>query len=84
MLNLNAKEWMQMAMKYVLEGLAVALAAFYIPSKGKMKPREVLMIGATAAGTFLILDMFAPSIAMGARTGAGFGIGARSVGFLRK
>ena len=67
-------------LKYVLEGVAVALAAKYIPSRG-ISMNEVIMISLTAALTFFILDLFAPSIAVGARLGTGFGIGAKQVGF---
>ena len=69
-------------LKYFLEGLAVALAAFYIP-KRDMDMKEVAMIAATAGLTFLVLDMFAPSVGTGARFGSGFGIGANTVGFRR-
>jgi hypothetical protein len=60
--------------KYLLEGSAVAIAAFYIPQK-KVDPIEIGLIALTAAAIFMILDYFAPSVASGARTGAGFGIG---------
>jgi hypothetical protein len=66
--------------KYVLEGVAVAIAAFVLPGK-TLKFQEVAMIGLTAAATFAILDIYAPSVGSGARTGAGFGIGAHLVGF---
>lgn len=66
--------------KYVLEGIAVAIAAFVLPGK-TLKVQEVAMIGLTAAATFAILDIYAPSVGSGARTGAGFGIGAGMVGF---
>lgn len=66
--------------KYFLEGLAVALAAFYIP-KRQMTFGEVLMIAVTAGITFLVLDMFAPTVGTGARLGTGFGIGFKQVGF---
>jgi hypothetical protein len=66
--------------KYLLEGLAVAIAAFVIPGK-TMKYGEVAMIALTATATFAILDIYAPSVGSGARTGAGFGIGANLVGF---
>jgi len=68
--------------KYLFEGLAVALAAFYIPKKG-LDMMDVLMIAATAAVTFLVLDMFSPTIGASARIGAGLGIGAKAVGFER-
>lgn len=65
--------------KYLLEGLAVAVAAFYLTKK-KSDPQEILMIALVAAGTFLILDQFAPGVAIGARQGSGFGIGFGLVG----
>jgi hypothetical protein len=49
--------------------------------RGLLKWQEVAMIGLTAAATFAILDIYAPSVGSGARTGAGFGIGAGLVGF---
>ncbi len=66
--------------KYLLEGLAVAIAAYVIPGK-TMAWREIAMIGLTATATFAILDIYAPSVGSSARTGAGFGIGANLVGF---
>ena len=65
--------------KYFLEGLAVALAAFYIPKK-RMTFGEVVMIAITAGITFLVLDLFAPTVGSGARLGAGLGIGFKQVG----
>lgn len=67
--------------KYAIEGLAVAIAAYYIPSKGKMSLTEVAMIALSALATFAILDIYAPAIGAGAKQGAGFGIGANFVGF---
>ncbi len=64
--------------KYFLEGIAVALAAYYIP-KRKVDVMEILMIAVTAGLTFLVLDLFSPSIGSGARLGAGLGIGLRAV-----
>lgn len=66
--------------KYLLEGLAVAVAAYVIPGK-TMKYGEIAMIALSATATFAILDVYAPSVGSGARTGAGFGIGAGLVGF---
>ena len=42
---------------------------------------EIFTIGLTAAATFAVLDMYAPSFAPAARVGSGFGIGANIVGF---
>ncbi len=60
--------------KYVLEGLAVAVAAFFIPRKN-INTLDILLIGVTAAATFAVLDMFSPFVGTSARQGAGFGIG---------
>ena len=60
----------------------VALAAFVIP-KQSLKMDEVMLIALTAAATFSILDTYVPSMAVSARSGAGFGIGANLVGFPR-
>ena len=67
-------------MKYLLEGLAIAAAAYYLPQKNT-KLTDVLYIGLVGALTFALLDMFAPSVGSGARLGSGFGIGANHVGF---
>jgi len=68
--------------KYALEGLAVAIAAYLLPGK-VMKLSEIGMIALVALATFAILDVYAPSVGSSARSGAGFGIGANLVGFPR-
>jgi inner membrane protein involved in colicin E2 resistance len=72
------------AIKYSLEGVVVAIAAFWLPKfmGGKVLPlSQVGMIAMVALATFAILDVYAPSVGASARTGAGFGIGAHLVGF---
>lgn len=66
--------------KYLLEGIAVATAAFYLSSK-RASAKETVAIGVTAAVVFLVLDLFAPSIGAASRNGAGFGLGLARVGF---
>ena len=75
-------EIVKRAIKYLLEGGAVALAARYIPSE-KIDVREVAMIAFTAACVFAILDMYAPSVSVAARQGAGFAIGSSTVGGIK-
>jgi len=70
---------LQSLLKYVVEGLAVAAAAFYIPRR-KSDLQEIAMIALTAAAVFAVLDHFAPNVSSGARQGAGFGIGYGLVG----
>ena len=75
-------ELVRRAVKYLVEGIMVAIAAYAIPKKG-LNMDEVLLIALTAAATFSILDTYVPSMAVSARSGAGFGIGANLVGFTR-
>ena len=60
--------------KYIVEGLTVALAS-HLVSGGRLDIKELTILGITAAAVFLVLEMFSPSVANGARQGAGFGIG---------
>jgi len=74
-------ELVKRAIKYLVEGLMVAIAAYAIPKGKGLSLDEVALIALTAAATFSILDTYIPSMGMTARTGAGFGIGANMVGF---
>jgi hypothetical protein len=76
-------ELLKRAIKYLVEGLMVAIAAYAIPKGKGLTLDEVALIALTAAATFSILDTYSPSMGMTARTGAGFGIGANMVGFPR-
>lgn len=66
--------------KYLLEGLVVSTAAYMFPGK-KKDMNEIVLLGFVAAATFSLLDLFAPSIGISARNGAGLGLGASMVGF---
>lgn len=79
MLNLDVQEVVRRAIKYLVEGLAVAAAAYYIPRK-RMNLQEIAMIAVTAAASLAVLDLLAPSVGAYARQGAGFGIGSSLVG----
>ena len=70
----------ELYIKYLLEGIAVAVAAYFIPRK-KVEVSEIIFIALSAAATFAVLDIFAPKVGDGARKGAGFGIGANTVGW---
>jgi ABC-type Co2+ transport system permease subunit len=78
----NFSEFVKRAIKYIVEGIMVAIAAFVIP-KQKLNIEEVVIIALSAAATFAVLDVFVPSMAASARGGAGFGIGANLVRFPR-
>ena len=76
----NVAELVKRIVKYLIEGLMVAIAAFAIPKKS-LNMEEIILLALTAAATFAILDTYIPSMGVSARTGAGFGIGANWVGF---
>jgi len=76
----GAAEIVNRVIKYLVEGLFVAIAAIYIP-KRSLNVEEVLSLGLVAASVFAILDVVSPSIGASARGGAGFGLGANLVGF---
>ena len=78
----DLRELLRRVVKYLVEGLMVAIAAYAIP-KRSLNLDEVLLISLTAAATFSVLDTYVPSMGVSARSGAGFGIGANLVGFPR-
>jgi hypothetical protein len=82
MMGIDLGELLKRAIKYLVEGLMVAIAAFAIP-KRSLQLDEIALIALTAAATFSILDTYLPSMAVNARSGAGLGIGANLVGFPR-
>jgi len=79
---INVGELVKRIIKYLVEGLMVAIAAYAIP-KRSLNIEEIVLIALTAAATFSILDTYIPSMGASARGGAGFGIGANLVNFPR-
>jgi len=80
-MDFSMGEFVNRALKYLLEGLAVAVAAIYIPKKA-LAMDEVATLALTAAAVFALLDVLAPSVGVTARQGAGFGIGTNLIGGL--
>jgi hypothetical protein len=78
--NIDPQDVLRRALKYIIEGFAVALAAYYIPKKA-MSLNEVTIIAITAAAIFAILDVLSPNIGGYVKTGMGIGIGLGQVGF---
>lgn len=68
----------QALLKYVLEGLAVAIVSYMI-LRDRISKEELLTIALTAAASFAVLDALAPTVAIGARLGTGFGLGGKLV-----
>jgi ABC-type Co2+ transport system permease subunit len=76
----NFTEFIKRLIKYLIEGLMVAIAAFAIPKKS-LNLEEIGLLALTAAATFAILDTYIPSMGVNARSGAGLGVGFNLVGF---
>lgn len=66
--------------KYLIEGVAVALACALVPRK-PLPMSEVMTVAVLAAAVFAVLDVLAPSMSSSARSGTGMGIGFRLAGF---
>lgn len=83
--NIVLTTFIRVILKYALEGLIIAIAAYYIPLMYKTSLRkptfnEIFSIGLTASLTMVILDAFSKSTAFGVRLGAGLGIGKNLIG----
>ena len=76
----DVTEIVKRIIKYVIEGLMVAIAVFAIP-KRSVNLEEIALIALTAAATFAILDTYIPSMGVSARQGTGLGIGLNLSGF---
>lgn len=73
-------ELVKRAIKYLVEGLVVAVVATIVPRK-PLNVEEIVIIALTAAATFSILDVFIPAMGASARNGAGLGLGLNLVKF---
>ena len=73
-------ELVKRGIKYLVEGLVVAIVALLVPRKS-LNAEEVIVIALTAAATFAILDVFIPSMGSSMRQGAGLGLGFNLVKF---
>jgi len=71
---------MKRVVKYLVEGIMVALAALVIPTQ-RLNMNEITLLALTAAATFSILDTFIPTMGSSVRNGAGLGIGFNLVNF---
>ena len=75
----DLKEILKRALKYLVVGVAVGGVAYFL-SQGALDAMKIIMIGLTAAIVLAIFDIISPTIALGIRFGAGFGIGQALIG----
>ena len=80
-MTFDLSELIKRIIKYIVEGLMVAIAAYAIPKKS-LNVEEIVVIALMAAATFSVLDVFVPSMGASARSGAGTGIGLGVIGGL--
>lgn len=73
-------DFLNRVIKYLIEGLAIAIAAVFIPRKA-LPMDEVVTLAVVAAAVFALLDALAPTTAVSARQGAGLGLGFNLVKF---
>tara|TARA_Y100000389_G_scaffold198838_1_gene236087 strand:+ start:1324 stop:1554 length:231 start_codon:yes stop_codon:yes gene_type:complete len=57
----DSKEILTRIFKYLIQGIAIAIAAFIIPDV-KLQPFHILLISLTGASAFAIIDLAIPSI----------------------
>lgn len=77
--SFDAREFVTRLLKYLFEGLVVAVAAYALNGK-RTNVGEVVLLGLVASATFSLLDLMAPSVGASVRTGAGLGIGLNLTG----
>jgi ABC-type Co2+ transport system permease subunit len=77
--GLDVMEVLRRAAKYLVEGGAVALAAYLVP-KSKLALSEIVMLAVTAAAMFAILDLYSPSVGASVKAGSGLALGGGLVG----
>jgi ABC-type Co2+ transport system permease subunit len=75
-------ELVKRAIKYLIEGLAVAAVAVLIPKKA-LNVEEIVIIALTAAAVFSILDVFIPAAGVSSRQGLGLASGFGLAGGLK-
>jgi hypothetical protein len=78
-MDYSAAELISRAIKYFLEGLAVAVAMVIIPRKVP-SVEEIVVVAFVAAVVFAILDLLSPSIGLSSRQGAGLALGSQVAG----
>ena len=79
-ISFDTQEMLTRLVKYLIEGLVVAIVAYILPSKS-LSMQEVLLLALVAASIFSILDILSPSIGSSARQGVGLATGFGMMGF---
>jgi hypothetical protein len=75
----DSQEMITRLVKYLIEGLAVALVAFLLGKQ--LTGYDIALLALVAASVFSVLDLLAPSISGTVRSGVGYGVGFQLAGF---
>jgi len=78
--SLDVSAILMLLVKCAFEAAAIVVAAHLVAGK-PLKLNAVAMLVALVAAGLVVLDLYAPSVSSALRMGAGFGIGAKLVGF---
>jgi ABC-type Co2+ transport system permease subunit len=76
----DTHEMLTRLVKYLIEGLVVAIVAYVLPSKS-LSTQEVILLALVAASIFSVLDLVAPAIGSSTRQGVGLATGFGLMGF---
>lgn len=74
----DPSEMLKRITKYLIEGVIVAIIARWISSY-KLTLQEISTIALTASATFILLDIYSPSVSDGYRQGIGLALGAKTI-----
>jgi hypothetical protein len=79
--SFNSRELCKRVVKYLIQGIVVAIAAILL-QKPKPDFEAVIALSLVAGCTFAIIDTFMPSMTFPVQLGAGFSIGSNMIGGL--
>lgn len=75
----DTQEMLTRLVKYLIEGLAVAIVAYLLGKQ--LTGYDITLLALVAASVFSVLDLLAPSISSTVRSGVGYGVGFQLAGF---
>lgn len=77
--SFDSQEMFTRLVKYLIEGLAVAIVAYLLGKQ--LTGYDIALLALVAASVFSVLDLLAPSISSTVRSGVGYGVGFQLAGF---
>ena len=78
--TINVQELITRLLKYLFEGIVLALAIFLLPVNSHIAWTDGVMIAVTGMAALSLVDALAPSMSQSVRLGAGATIGSQLAG----